>query len=357
MEEMYSNLTLAQIFNLAPQHSNFLTQFEVFAPNGSIISSDETIVNLNETFRLLRYYMQQFVCYYITYKTEMKYDFESVAQENEASVLGLWLDPKKLSRVDYFQVIIHDRGLPFTSRYYATYTPGPSRAGVGQGQGVSYQFSYAITNYIRLPPPYKTNCGLVNGHYNVVCRKQCFVNAVVKHMGKMPTNWPLPESNLDHFDYNMNLIHFSYEMNDTLIDLYHSLRRQCDAQCQRSACRYQVSTTSLLSTNVNEFFKMWILMPVYPATEINYLPAFPLMDFIIYVTSCLGTWLGFSVLDLNPLKFITKRNRGQQNNNTRLARLERRYANVVQHCEHLTQQLRVCRNQVRHLHKKVHYWS
>src|SRR5688572_27676241 len=47
-----------------------------------------------------------------------------------------------------------------------------------------------------------------------------------------------------------------------------------------------------------------INLPREPAMTINHLPELRLVEFLVYIFSCFGTWFGLSILHLNPLKLV-----------------------------------------------------
>src|SRR5438270_6934839 len=65
----------------------------------------------------------------------------------------------------------------------------------------------------------------------------------------------------------------------------------------------KISLTNFYSLLDNET-SFIINIPRDPFITINYKPQILLMEFLVYVLSCFGTWFGISVFKLNPIPFF-----------------------------------------------------
>jgi hypothetical protein len=72
-----------------------------------------------------------------------------------------------------------------------------------------------------------------------------------------------------------------------------------------------LSLSSLLNTGWGEgdniFFK--VVIPDAAFVLITFRESMSLLDFVIYMCSCLGLWFGVSVASINPMKLLTRQNR------------------------------------------------
>lgn len=246
--------------------------------------------------------MENQLCYKFTYKLDGLYDFEDHARESMGTAYGFWFNLTTFSNMVYLRPIMHDtEGLPSLSRYHASYVPGP---GAVRGRGAVSIFSYAIVEQKKLPAPYDTKC--VHGDSDVICLTRCFVREVEKRFKRLSTAWPLNESNDHNFNYDLPLMSRTFEMTDDQISTYNQLKQVCYERCKFTACEYQVTMTLSLATFETDSIVMWFQLPVWPITRIEHRPLFVLNDYIIYVMSCLGTWLGVSIIGLSPSTLIQK---------------------------------------------------
>lgn len=127
-------------------------------------------------------------------------------------------------------------------------------------------------------------------------------------------------------------------MNQSEIKTYARLTKTCLETCKLRACDYQVWTTLNLDHFETDTLVMWFLLPIWPISRIEHRPLFGLNDYIIYVMSCLGTWLGLSVIAMNPVKLFDKHSaentsssyRSRSRVYSRLWELELKYRRMTQ---------------------------
>lgn len=201
MDRVRLNISLNEVFRLAPKHDKFLSSCSVYMTNGT--PSDPLEHDCGKFFTFSRYLMQNQLCYVFEYKLEGLYDFEHLAREAERVAYILRLNTSALADLTFFRPIMHTRGLPFLSRYHATSVHGP---GSIRGSGSTYQFSYAILEKKNLPAPYDTNCLPGTAHKNT-CLVPCFIENVASQFNRLTTAWPLTESNDENYNYDLPLLY------------------------------------------------------------------------------------------------------------------------------------------------------
>lgn len=329
---MKVNISLNNVFRLTPKHTDIMLRCGIFTTTGRHLRRNGH--ECNQLFNFSRYFMESLQCYMFERKEENLYDFQRIAREGEGVVYGFWLNTTVFKNHTYFKVIMHDKGLPFTSRYFAGYIPGPHAVG---GRGLTYHFSYAIIEHKKLPPPYETNC-VKEADWQPNCHLKCAVESIEEQFNRLTSAWPLSESNDHNFNYDLPLLYNTYKMKESQISTYNSLLHNCSGKCKRDPCEVQFSQTSLQAHFESDQIEMWFQLPVTPTMKLAHSPFFVMNDYIIYVMSCLGTWLGLSVIAMNPFKFLESYNSRQNNCNCnsmrscnrsrvyeRLCRLESKY--------------------------------
>lgn len=300
IERMKVNVSLNDVFRLAPKFSDFLLNCAVFMTNGTYVKHPGS--QCDQFFDYTRYFMDNQLCYMFDYKLGGLYVMERIARESEGSTYGLWLNTATFVNLTFFRVIIHDKGVPFTSRFYANYVPAP---GVVRGRGLTYQFSYATIEHKKLPTPYDTDC-LPGATGRFECVIRCVINTIKKRFNRLTTAWPLTENNEFNFDYDLLLLYDSQLLQQSDVAMYEQLLMGCNGVCERDACEYQLSVTSMLTAFESDTIEIWFQLPVAPTTRIEHTAYFVMNDYIIYIMSCLGTWLGVSVIALSPYRFRKK---------------------------------------------------
>lgn len=328
VERNVLSLTLNQLFQLVPQPKDILLRCSVNIPNKqrSYGRVDGKQV-CNQLFRVVRFYGQHNMCYNLELRRRFVYNFYRIAQEDRGRMYELQLDRRLFENVTHWQVALSDQGLPVMSRYYATlhkrlFTDRASKRN-------KFRYTYGTFKYKRLPPPYDTNC---SGAGYAACNTKCFVELVMKHYNKLPSEWMLPENPISYVNgvasasravdaktlgnYDLPFVKEGEIVNNTFYREYNRLYDHCARTCKTHACEYKVYSTTLLAAEEldTDAMAIYIYLPLSPATEVTFHPRFPINDYLIYIMSCLGTWLGLSVINMNPVKFLDKRQRRAANN-------------------------------------------
>lgn len=78
----------------------------------------------------------------------------------------------------------------------------------------------------------------------------------------------------------------------------------CDSECRQEPCHITYTKSNMVVT-VHDIAQFIVKIPPEPFTKVTCHPSIRLIEFLVYILSCFGTWFGISVLGLNPLKFIS----------------------------------------------------
>lgn len=150
----------------------------------------------------------------------------------------------------------------------------------------------------RLKPPYITDCrDYVRDGYqdSYGCRESCILDKITQRkLNRIPFavrtthnyNWTRI-NRFDTFDASMMT-----QMNRDYI--------ACYAKCHREDCfseSYRVTVTA----NPYDHFQVTYMTPTSISIQIMYSAFMNPIDFFTYIMSALGTWLGISVMGLNPV--------------------------------------------------------
>lgn len=151
----------------------------------------------------------------------------------------------------------------------------------------SVDLTYTITQKHYLPYPYKTNCSF---HASNDCIYTCLYNYFPNR-----TNRWLPT--VPGFEDNHYLFEFHDAIDNEKLGTI-SVIKDCERSCDRSlACEVEEYHILMLSQNV-ERFKSYFQISITPPSHISVehlKPKISIVEFICYIGSTTGLWLGLSL--------------------------------------------------------------
>lgn len=143
-----------------------------------------------------------------------------------------------------------------------------------------------------------------DGMVQTECIRRCLIEGVMKAFGKLPTSWIIAED--DDVDLNRRLLAADvFLQNQTALNTFLNLDSECSAECPKKRCHISCCYTDLLDTNEDENateITVRVLLPQFPSIFVTYVAIYELNDYVLLLMSCIGTWLGVSMLDFNPAR-------------------------------------------------------
>lgn len=151
---------------------------------------------------------------------------------------------------------------------------------------------------ISLPPPYKTNCFDYKGSFKHG-KDDCIHNCMVKKTVDFSRKWPF--SIITTARANVSLITVDDMQNRTFSRIYNEINTLCAQQCSKEECISGSYLTNLLEVTVENDLGIRVLSSSEVSFNVILLPKLEIIEFIVYVFSCTGIWLGASVLKLQDV--------------------------------------------------------
>lgn len=308
----YANLTLKQIFEVVPDSKQAIHSCRIRLPKRKIIERYNQS-DCNYYFNVRRYYMQEYICYRMDFKVQEPYDFESVSQADTSrgKVYEIMFGMKLFGEAEYLTIIIHRNVLlPISTRLYSPVLHRNFYHNDTYSDEVGFQYTYYITTYERLSSPYDTHCGLNGGQEMNECKKQCYITNSLAKFDKIPFNWIIEESEEERIDFNKHLVKKNDFRDTAFLTEFSRMESRCKEKCRIKSCQQSTFNTILTSISrspYSDVLTFVVNLPQNVDISTVYVPHMLFNDYVIYIMSCLGTWLGLSVLNLNPLRWRTFR--------------------------------------------------
>lgn len=309
VRELQSRITLEQIFRYSPPTDRIYSSCIVRFP-GNYDVTYMTAEQCRQRFEIERFYVQEYICYKATVKKlRNRQHFYNYIQTGSC----LWypgmafqfgFDLKQFNGNQLVVPIVHSfESFPTTSIYFA-----PESKRFHSTDSIIPPFNYFYLTYMylentRLPYPYNTNCR----HYETDqadCYKLCLINKTMNNLHKFPFTCIIRESDRQNLNFSNPIVDAQDLGNWRFKEKLGRYEQECTRQCSKKDCREELYITKLKKM---DYFEGSISFRVNLPSNPNYFVAFhPNMQFFEYVTfvlSAMGTWLGISIYSVNPISF------------------------------------------------------
>ena len=259
---------------------------------------------------ITKFVYQEYMCYEMTpigdFSGQLSYHQTLSQMEYSSAIYQFMLNLNQLTwyrPLDYILMVVSDNGRNLVDNLRMARR-------LRQGTG-SYLYTFESLDIVRLPPPYSTKC------YNyettrLDCVNQCLVQSSIEILKSIPYMAVVNE--FDHYDLNsqqfqLHAWKLSMDTNDTINTyfnmIYKHIETQCNTRCESEECHSKLMLTLPFGyTSRPDILTMRLIVPVKFSTNIEFTPIQTLMDYLVYISSCFGLWLGMSFADLNPLKWV-----------------------------------------------------
>lgn len=213
----------------------------------------------------------------------------------EPQFFEVLMNASTLSGLEIVQFFLKDRQLDFF---------GPSENGVesirklsnstsGYGHQNFISLSYSNFKSHLLKHPYKTDCIDYVDHA-LESQHHCIDSCILKEYNSIFDFDPLSV-----LTRNPKFKRPSSKEMATNWYRMASIDELCSDKCRQQDCKKDLYVPKIIGTEALEDFGFELYLPIDPVIETKFKPEISLTDFVTYILSCIGFWLGFS-----PLMFI-----------------------------------------------------
>ena len=296
-ENLTDHITVAEMLKYSPDIVIDGCRFR--DQTGNEIIALETSEECYKYFRTKKYIFQQYTCYQLIGKDYKPISFRSI--ESSMRFERVVYDMRLKGPLASFRKIrftITNGGYPYVSRVYS---PAFYKAATERISAHIYCQNFTINT---LGYPYdKFTCEKEDmEHFN--CIDTCLNETYIKKLGRLPFT-------LFHdYPIQMNLVSPPMIRNQSISLLLNTIYETCKKSCPTFPCQYDYCITMghantgqdeiVNKTHVKEGSTIRVETTGQPNAFITYLPKLPLLDFIIYIMSSLGTWFGLVMISCYP---------------------------------------------------------
>jgi hypothetical protein len=311
-----NNLTIANIFDGTPATSSLFSLCIYRHLHGyeAIIVKDPA--KCNKEFTVDKFYNSEYVCYRFqkVVKESAKGGMQRFAYQNLANspnyqglFYAILIDLDLLKKADLCKVVVHayeswPNDAIATAPYFFRFSDGVQRYNL-------IRAIYSTIEIIRMPSPYDTHCIKYPKGGRKGCENKCVLNGTIEMFNKVPfTTIEMYPRDIGHIGRTI----IANKNNSMALD---ALERRCEQKCYQEECDSLFFSTSILKEERGDYdlFSVLVQAPITPRIKVALIPLSQLTDFLVMVTSCIGTWFGISAMSFNPGPIIGQRQKSRQN--------------------------------------------
>ena len=271
----YIDLTFDEVFKRMPSASSTLDSCKYRDFDLDILREEKGGRKCAELFKVIRYRMQGCMCYRFIFPLEQEYSYHLSANSLYAPRQLYHLSiAKPLSDQRMLYPLLHLNDFPDDDRVFNGETY--------RDPGSLFHLSYEVIESFSLPSPYETHCIPFS---KITCYQRCLTGTQRKLGYSLDGDLTMENSSAA----SLRLM-----PSDTKIHSYR-YRSSCYDKCPYEAC-----TQVLVDSGINkiDLGDKGLLVTVETAnrfiTKIQYLPKFPLIDYITQVGAVVSIWTGIS---------------------------------------------------------------
>ena len=303
----HENVSLEQMFKSTPAIDQIFDQCYIQFPNDprSLLFKGNECLNY---FDINKFFAIENLCYRFIPKFNGSYVFHNGANAFlfQGMIYDLILDLTTFNKSKIIRGIVHQYfGYPRLSISASVLSYRYISSNIPLNR---FRFTYNNIRTSRLPPPYDTSCSRYNDKKGQRgqrdCYSQCVISRCLNHLNKFP--YPLIVGDDEDFDgqgWNFGYLNNRHFENETVRSLMSEFETYCQRICSKPNCEDEISLTNMYNQNP---YARGLSFRVYVPRSANviliYKPNMILLDYLTLVLSCFGTWLGLSILHLNPIE-------------------------------------------------------
>lgn len=299
-EKVSENYTISQLFALTPDIESIILVCWIRRVQSYDIDADLS------KFLIKKYIRDSYVCYRFTHINQGKVGFLYRSHhiqygKKRGGLMSVRLNKTFLVNlnIDRFIVFLHPFDMyPHGDRDYALHLIAEENV-FAEGNTI-WAISWTKVTQTLLPPPYSTNCadnqkmGFENREH---CQHTCVSDKVFNKYGK--SSFTLPQESPTGYTVlsQAKLLH-----NRSLEQEVDSWIEECNSTCWGHNC-IRVNFCPLVTSTMEhaKYVGFQLFDQNGPETRIVFVGKLSLVNFLVYILSIVGVWLGISCLDISKM--------------------------------------------------------
>jgi hypothetical protein len=188
-----------------------------------------------------------------------------------------------------------DAAIPLVSRRFASVVNRFEKDTTAKSKANYVFISGDLYAIQKLPKPYDTRCTDNPAEDECYCAMKCNHDVYTQYSLVSPMDAILKPSKFRPF-----LV--AQKGNESLMQEIKTKLENCNKDCHTPPCFYSYSVSQTITFPYMRLNSLSIASTCSdrPTTQIVFTPKITIIDYVVYLSGCLGIWCGVSVISLNP---------------------------------------------------------
>ena len=298
-------MTIAQIFNYTTDVSNVLHSVW-FKDANREWSYPITGSNIMDVVNITKYAQGEYICYKIALKKAEAMDYlEGALINEEEQLLSSIKFSTAVSDVSVVKFMLTHKSHISSQAFISTKKLWRQLYMDGKAKFNYFYISEHAIELLSLPKPFPANCidyTKFGFHDRSHCIDDCLANATLQTFGKISLFTPVTKTS--H--------HLSFYLRDLWPNetdhQYRKIRQDCQFKhCKNPDCNQTITVTDQTPDSTRDHerqFVVWTYLSPKLSFKVTLSPEFSEISFILYLMSIVSTWLGLSMLSLDPSRLF-----------------------------------------------------
>ena len=290
VSDFQSKLVVKDIFEYSPTSDEIYEKCLIRHP-GTYFVNRFTKEQCRNNFNISRYYHREFICYKFKpglFDTQFSINEYAYAPEYFNMMFSIIFNRQVLKESDYFTAYVHDKDT------VDLLDSGQSRMWLRVYKNLhlaeeSISLSYSTVQTVKLPPPYDTRCmeSIDSASSKVKIEFECIDKKTVKLMNKtLFSNINMDENSTARIMTVEDL------KNSTIASQLKEIKKSCTLEYDSCNLSFTYSKAYLIP---EQELTVSLYVPSDPIITIRHVSRMILVEYLVYLSTCFGTWFGISI--------------------------------------------------------------
>ncbi|KAI1279577.1 hypothetical protein HDE_14072 [Halotydeus destructor] len=300
---MHENITIRKIFEYTPPTSQLFDSCIIRYP-GDFMMTDIEDDQCSEKLSVTKFITQGLMCYQssVQLSENMSHSYIYAQVSRSLEYMGTLFSIRLNITASFMKMALHDWKIQPV--YSIMFCPYVSLKYDGSDI-ITEQFALtsSFVNITSLAPPYDTMCRNYEPEYmsQAFCNFACLRKLTMEKLDKTPYETFETDTELDKKHVSRSDIR-----NATIAKILFDIGKTCADKCRQTDCVKYFYITKVIRSPLSKYepTRIFVDMSREPSLYITFKAVMAKLDLVIYVLSSAGTWLGISVLSLNPTRWL-----------------------------------------------------
>lgn len=293
---------ISQIFNYTPAASESIVRCSYRKARSNMYHEAHGKYCL-QIFNITKFFLQDYLCYRIEQVVQDQLSFQMIATSlyHSGAIYDIIFD-RRLLKSTRMKVILFYGSYPFFSKKLAKEVEIHFRPNSTEMLHNYFTASFSFYDVTLLPAPYDSKCNGTGEEGSEYCYQLC-MEAALRIIHRAPFSGIITDA--------MEQVPFGVDdfLNPKSLSLFDQKEKECRSPCSYEVCFNNYTVTQVESERGDDSeLRIRAIIATQPTVRILTDPRISFSSYLIYASSCLGTWLGLAIIHFDPFNnLILKR--------------------------------------------------